>query len=168
MLITILSSLFGGLLRLAPELLKFFDQKNDRAHELAMQDKAIEFQKLAGSQKIGEITAQGQIELSKADLDTQVAQFAAYQAAFAEQAAAATAGGKIVAAISSLVRPAVTSTVFAMWCAYKIASLYVAIGGSSGSPIQGIISTWTQDDAAMLSMIVAFWFVGRSIEKRSS
>jgi hypothetical protein len=168
MLLTILSSLFGGLLRLAPELLKFFDAKNDRAHELAMQDKALEFQKLAGSQKIAEISSQGQIDLSKADLDTQVAQFAAYQAAFAEQAAAATAGGKIVAAISALVRPAVTSTVFAMWCAYKIASLYAAIMGGNGSAIQGIIATWTQDDWAMLSMIVSFWFVGRSIEKRSS
>jgi hypothetical protein len=168
MLLTILSGLFGGLLRLAPELLKFFDSKNDRQHELAMQDKALEFQKLAGTQKISEIGMQGNIDLARADLDSQTAQFAAYQAAFAEQAAAATAGGKLISAISALVRPAVTGTVFAMWCAFKLASLYVAITGGSGSAIQGIIATWTQDDAAMLMMIVSFWFVGRSIEKRSS
>lgn len=168
MLLTILSGLFGGLLRLAPELFKFLDAKNDRAHELAMQDKALEFQKLTGTQKIAEIGAQGQIELSKADLDSQTSQFAAYQAAFAEQSAIATSGGKIVSAISALVRPGITSTVFAMWCAYKIASLYAAISSGNGSAIQGIITTWTQDDSAMLSMIVSFWFVGRSIEKRSS
>jgi len=29
-------SLFGGLFRLAPELLKYFDKANERKHELAM------------------------------------------------------------------------------------------------------------------------------------
>ena len=30
----ILGSLFGGIFRLAPEILKFFDKKNERDHEL--------------------------------------------------------------------------------------------------------------------------------------
>ena len=36
MMETLLGGVFGGLLRLAPEALKFFDQKNERKHELAM------------------------------------------------------------------------------------------------------------------------------------
>jgi len=34
----VIGSLFGGLFRLAPEVLKFFDKQNDRKHELAMMD----------------------------------------------------------------------------------------------------------------------------------
>lgn len=32
----LLGSIFGGVFRLAPEVLKFFDKKNEREHELAM------------------------------------------------------------------------------------------------------------------------------------
>src|SRR5262249_12037444 len=116
MLLTILSGLFGGLLRLAPELLKFLDAKNDRAHELAMQDKALEFQKLTGTQKIAEInqTVTGDIEKSRFD---------ALSAAYASQATMASDGGKWVSFVSALVRPAVTFFVFAMWASFKIAVL---------------------------------------------
>lgn len=32
----LLGSLFGGLFRLAPEVFRFFDRKDERAHELKM------------------------------------------------------------------------------------------------------------------------------------
>ena len=35
----IFGSLLGGIFRLAPEVLKYFDKKNERQHELAMFDK---------------------------------------------------------------------------------------------------------------------------------
>lgn len=167
MLLTILSGLFGGLLRLAPELFKFLDAKNDRAHELAMQDKQLEFLKVQGQTKVDEIAITGKIQLAQADLDVQTAQFSAYQAAMASQAAMATQGGKIISAISALVRPGVTGMVFNMWMAFKVATLVAAFQTSGGNLVSAIIAAWTQDDAAMISMILSFWFVGRSIEKCS-
>lgn len=49
----ILGGLFGGIFRLAPEVLKFFDKKNERQHELSMFDRQCELEKERGAQKIG-------------------------------------------------------------------------------------------------------------------
>lgn len=46
MIETLIGGALGGLLRLAPEVLKWLDRKGERAHELAMQDKALEFEKV--------------------------------------------------------------------------------------------------------------------------
>ena len=55
---SILGGLLGGAFRLVPELFKFLDAKNERAHELAMQDKQLEFAKLQGQNKIQEAQIQ--------------------------------------------------------------------------------------------------------------
>src|SRR5690554_7392147 len=47
----------SGAFRLAPEVLKWLDRKGERGHELAMQDKALEFEKLRGATRMAEITA---------------------------------------------------------------------------------------------------------------
>ncbi|MEI7682595.1 MAG: hypothetical protein WCK07_24605, partial [Betaproteobacteria bacterium] len=57
MIETLLGGLLGGAFRLAPEVLKWFDRKGERGHELAMQDKALEFEKLRGAQRMSEIGA---------------------------------------------------------------------------------------------------------------
>jgi len=46
MIETLLGGLLGGAFRLAPEVLKWLDRKGERGHELAMQDKVLEFEKL--------------------------------------------------------------------------------------------------------------------------
>jgi hypothetical protein len=43
MIETLLGGLLGGAFRLAPEILKWLDRQGERGHELAMQDKALEF-----------------------------------------------------------------------------------------------------------------------------
>ena len=48
MIETLLGGLLGGAFRLAPEILKWMDRNGERSHELAMQDKALEFEKLRG------------------------------------------------------------------------------------------------------------------------
>lgn len=157
MLLTILSGLFGGLLRLAPELLKFFDAQNDRQHELDMQDCAYKFQQLTGQQQIAEMQLQTQSQM-------QTAQFNAMANAYASQAQMAQYGGKFASFISALVRPSVTAFVFGMWAAHKIA-LMVYAWKLTGNMTQVLVNSWDQDDTSMLMMIVSFWFVGRAIEK---
>ena len=46
MLETVFGGLLGGALRLTPEILKHFDRKNERKHELFLQDKQLEFEKI--------------------------------------------------------------------------------------------------------------------------
>ena len=57
MIETLLGGLLGGAFRLAPEILKWLDRKGERGHELAMQDKALEFEKLRGATRMAEINA---------------------------------------------------------------------------------------------------------------
>jgi hypothetical protein len=57
MIETLLGGLLGGAFRLAPEILKWLDRKGERGHELSMQDKALEFEKLRGAQRMAEIGA---------------------------------------------------------------------------------------------------------------
>ena len=58
MIETLIGTLFGGLFRLAPEVLKWMDAKNDRAHELAMFDKQLEADRLRATSDIDKINAQ--------------------------------------------------------------------------------------------------------------
>ena len=58
MIETLLGGLLGGAFRLAPEFLKWLDRKGERGHELAMQDKALEFEKIRGAQRMAEIGSQ--------------------------------------------------------------------------------------------------------------
>ena len=55
MIETLLGGLLGGAFRLAPEILKWMDRNGERSHELSMQDKALEFEKLRGAQRMSEI-----------------------------------------------------------------------------------------------------------------
>ncbi|NDF99115.1 MAG: hypothetical protein EB101_09365, partial [Chitinophagia bacterium] len=47
-------SLIGGLFRLAPEILKFLDKKNERAHELNMFQLQTDLEKMRGEFRVEE------------------------------------------------------------------------------------------------------------------
>ena len=157
MLLTLLSAIFGGALRLAPEILKFMGQKDQDAHELAMQDKQYLFQQLQGRQQIEAATTAGNIAL-------EAQQLATIEALNASQAQMAVAGGKFTSGLNALVRPTITFFIFALWGAKHIATMIYAYHLTGDVP-QVLMNTWTTDDAAMLSMIAAFYFVGRSVDK---
>lgn len=150
----ILGSLFGGLFRLAPELLKFFDKNNDRKQELALFKIQTELEKLRGEYKIQE----RYVEHSVQELN-------AIQQAFKDQAETSKSSYPWVAALSALVRPMVTYVLFGLYIAVKISLMVYAI--NTGAPWHEMLQkNWTLEDFAMLNMILTFWFVGRSIEKR--
>jgi hypothetical protein len=152
----ILGSIFGGLFRLAPEVLKFFDRKDDRKHELAMYGLQIDLEK-----------TKGEIRIDEKYVDYSIAQTQAIQTAFEGQAKEAAASYRWVAALSALVRPMVTYVLFGMYVAFKITIIVHAVN-SGANWIDIARNHWTPDDFAMLNMILTFWFLGRSIEKRSN
>ena len=149
----LLGSIFGGLFRLAPEVLKWLDKKNERQHELNMFTLQTDLEKMRGTFRMEEkYVEHGEQQLQ------------AIQAAFQSQAQEAAASYKWVAALSALVRPGVTYILFGMYCAVKVAAfLYALQGGADWKLVLG--STWNADDFGMLNMILTFWFIGRTIEK---
>ena len=149
----LLGSIFGGLFHLAPEILKLLDKANERKHELNM------FRLQTDSEKL-----RGQFKVEERYVDYSIQQLDTIKAAFQEQQTTAKQAGWFVSAISALVRPGITWAVFGMYAAVKIATLVLAF--QSQAPwYEVIVKVWDQDDFALFTMILTFWFVGRSIEK---
>lgn len=152
----LLGSVFGGLFRLAPEVLKWLDRKNERDHELNMFKLQTDLEKQRGEYRIEE----RYVDHSIASLD-------AISEAFKQQGEADAKAWKWVASMSALVRPGVTYILFGMYCVFKVAVILYAFDNQADWK-EVFTTTWTGEDFAMLNMILTFWFVGRAIERRSN
>ena len=149
MIETLLGSLLGGVFRIVPEVMKLWDAKNEREHELKMLGKEMEFAQIKGEIAMRE---QETVLMGK-ELD-------AMSVALKEQGETARASGWFVAAISAAVRPLVTYWFVTLYSIVKLASILMAIdAGAEWKEV--LVNSWTQDDMAMLMMVLTFWFVGR-------
>ena len=153
MLETLLGGVFGGVLRLAPEVFKLFDRANERKHELAMVQAEMEFAKIRGEIAMRQVEA----TMTMAEMDTMAE-------AFKEQSRTAQAAGRFVSAMSALVRPTVTYAFLALYAAVKIAAFMIAME-QNGNWKEVLITMWGSDDLAVFNMIISFWFVGRVYER---
>lgn len=151
---TLLGGIFGGVLRLAPEALKFFDAKNERKHELSM---------LEAEMKFAQVKAEA--EMRKTEAQMTMAELSTIGEAFKEQAETAKSAGWFVAALSALVRPLVTYAFVIAYFAVKLATYLLAIQ-QGGDWKDVILKLWTEDDVTILFSILSFWFVSRSLEKK--
>jgi hypothetical protein len=151
----LLSPLIGALIRLAPEILKFFDKKLERAHELLMQDKALEFEKLRGAQRMAELSS----EMQNTQLE------AIGKAATAQLRKT---GIRWVDAVNALVRPTITYFFVGLYGAVKICAIVSAMQSGNGL-IVALPTVWHVDhDMPILGSIIGFWFVSRVYDKRGA
>lgn len=149
MIETLLGGLIGGALRIAPEFLKWLDRAGERKHELALLNAEMQFARIRGQ------IMQGQTEAVMT-----VSEMDAIATAAEEQGRTARAAGKVVAAISALVRPLVTYGFVAVYFLVKLATYLLALE-QGGEWKEMLVAIWTKDDMAMLMLILTFWFVGR-------
>lgn len=149
MIETLLGSLLGGVFRIVPEVMKLLDAKNEREHELQMLGKEMEFAKI-----------KGEISMREQENVLMGSELTAMTEAIKEQGQTARAAGKFVAAFSALIRPGVTAWFVILYSIVKIATMLVAF--DSGANWKDVfIMSWSQDDMALLMMILTFWFTGR-------
>ena len=97
----ILGGALGGIFRLAPEVLKFFDKKNERSHEMLMFARQCELEQIRGQMKLAEIGAQREAAVDVGVMD-------AFNSAIEQQATMVKAAGGWAASLSASVRPVVT------------------------------------------------------------
>lgn len=155
MLLSILSALGGGILRLLPELLGWLNKKTDNAHELAMMDKQFQLEQMRSDAQRANIEAQGNIDMSLATLQAQ---------GIALQAQMQKTGIRIVDTLNFLVRPVVTYILLTLYVLHKLGGAIILY--SAGSTVANVfVQIYTADDFALLSGILAFWFVGRVFDK---
>ncbi len=153
---TLLSGVFGGALRLAPEVMKLFDRKNEREHELKMLELEHEFAK-----------TRAEAALRQGEQQINIKEFDAIGAAIEEQSKTSIAAGWFVAAINALVRPTTTYLFLACYFLVKVAMYQLAIQANADWQ-QVVISLWTKDDISIFFMIISFWFVGRVYERKGN
>ena len=155
MIETLLGGLMGGAFRLAPEVLKWADRKNERSHELALQDKALELEQLRGTQRMTEVKVEADAAVSAGSIETL-------------REAVRTQGEKTgvgwADALSSSVRPVITYWFMALYCAAKIVTFLAALHAGVGWP-EAIQQAWTQADQALWAGVLNFWFLGRTLDK---
>jgi hypothetical protein len=148
--------MFGGILRLAPELFKFLDAKNDRKHELDMQEKAYKFQQLAGEQRVGEIKAQGDAAFDQGALT------ALTEAIKGQETPS---GIKWVDAFSKIIRPLITLQWVIILYPAVIVATFVILLQQNIPIIDAMNKVFGPEEKALVSFIVDFWFIGRVLER---
>lgn len=154
----ILGSLIGGIFRLAPEVLKWLDKKNEREHELAMFERQVDLEKTRGQQKLAEIGAQR-------DLAVDTGAMEAFKAAIDQQTEMVKAAGGWAATVSATVRPVMTYYLLALYGIAKATALIAAMW--NGEPALHVLSEcWDPEDMALLCGVVNYWIMDRTLAKR--
>lgn len=154
----VFGGLIGGLFRLAPEVLKYFDKKNEREHELAMFARQCELETLRGQQKLAEIGAQREAAVDVGVMD-------AFKAAIDQQAEMVKAAGGWSASLSASVRPVVTYWIMALWSFVHIWFAWNAwLAGASPEIV--FKTMMTVDFCALVSGTINYWFLDRTLKQR--
>ena len=154
----ILGGLIGGIFRLAPEVLKYFDRKSERDHELAMFDRQCDLEKVRGQIRLEEIGAQRDAAVDMGVVD-------AFNAAIMQQAEMAKAAGGWAATLSASVRPVMTYYLLAMYGLVK--ACFIVLAYQNNVPFaDALVKNWTSDDLALLTGVINYWMIDRSLAKR--
>jgi hypothetical protein len=127
----------GAIVRTVPEVMKFFDRKNERKHELDLGDQQ---QKLVETQEHS--------KLQTATAETQANQFTQALATLQTAYSGQKTGVAWADGISATVRPVVT---YGFSVAYLVTKMHTG--------------TWDAEDTAIFSGILNFWFMGRVFDK---
>jgi hypothetical protein len=154
----LLGSIFGGIFRMAPEVLKYFDKANERKHELNMFARQCDLEQMRGQMKLAEIGAQREAAIDVGVMD-------AFNSAIEQQATMVKAAGGWVASLSASVRPVVTYWVLFVWSFIHVWFAYNA--WLAGAPATEVFKTMmTPDFSALLSGTINYWFLDRTLSKR--
>jgi hypothetical protein len=154
----LLGSIFGGLFRLAPEVLKFLDRKNERLHELKMFEQQCQLEQMRGAQKLQEIGAQHGMAVDVGVLD-------AFKSALDQQTEMVKAAGGWVASLSASVRPVVTYWILFIWSFVHIWFAWNAwLQGMP--PVEVFKTAMSPDFAALVAGTINFWFLDRTLKAR--
>lgn len=156
MIETLLGTLFGGIFRMAPEVLKWLDRKDERAHELAMFDKQLEADKLKGDQALAQINAQADATIGAAEVQAIIE---------ATKAQSMRTGIKWVDAFNATIRPLLAlQWLILLWPAVIVAGFTLAVS-SGADPLVALKAAFGVDEKAMAASVASFWLVDRSLRK---
>lgn len=151
--------IFGGVSRLGQHWLELQDKQRERNHEAVMFERQIE---LADKRQVHDAELR-RMDAASAEVS---AEWDALATAVRAQADEASKAGGWVASLSASVRPIVTYWLLALYTLSKVFAIAISING--GEPfLLAVQAVYTDSDRMLLSSILSFWFMDRSLRKRS-
>lgn len=158
-MIELIGALFGGALRFAPELLKWFERRDERKHELAMLGAQLEADKQRAELGLLQTNAEGEIKISLAEIQalTETA-----------KAQAQPTGIPKIDAMNAAMRP-----ILVYWWAVLlstvvlIAKVIILITSDSMGTAEALVAVWGEDERAIVASIFAFVFVDRTLRHKN-
>lgn len=145
-MLSLLGSLLGFGTSFLPKIMGYFQDRQDKAHELRIMDKQLEAQLQAHSQRLEEINVDADIRetesLHKHDRKVDVAW---------------------VDALRGSVRPVVTYIMVAEFVFIKSVAMYL-IFGAQGVTLETLSMVWDEETRALFAAILSFWFGHRAMK----
>jgi hypothetical protein len=148
-MLSLLGSLLGFGTSFLPKVMDFFQDKQDKKHELAVMEVQIRQQKELADQKLEAINVEADIReieaLQKSMQPTGVVWIDAYR---------------------SSVRPTITYAFFLLFIFVEI-SAYLSLTAAGISGLNAIQIIWDEETKALFAAVISFWFGGRAIARLS-
>jgi len=145
-MIALLGSILGIFGSLIPNILKLWQDKSDKKHEIVILNIQIERERLGHIQRLEEISTQADIEETQALYKSMKP-----------------VGVKWVDALTASVRPILTYAFFALYAYVKIPLIMKGAHGDVYSPFYTVI--WSEMDVAIFCTVITFWFGNRTFQK---
>jgi len=151
-MLTLLGSLLGFISSTFPDLLKFWQDKQDRKHELQILDRQMEQMRLGHNQRLDEIAINADVSQSLAlyKHDSQPS------------------GVTWVDGLRASVRPMITYGFFILFAWVKLSAVILLMNQDGLNINEALIQIWDGETQALFAGILSFWFGSRSLEKRRS
>ena len=151
-MLTLLGSLLGFISSTFPDLLKFWQDKQDRKHELQILDRQMEQMRLGHNQRLDEIAINADVSQSLAlyKHDSQPS------------------GMTWVDGLRASVRPVITYGFFILFAWVKLSAVVLLMNQDGLSINEALIQIWDAETQALFAGILSFWFGSRSLAKRRS
>lgn len=157
MIDVILSTVVGGAFRLAPEVLKWLDRKDERKHEILLLDKQNESERMKAeyAQKLAETQAEERVTV--ADIQALVE---------ATKAQGQQTGVKLIDGFNAMIRPLLAfQWLILLWPAVLVATFTLSV--VDGVPALQALSVFGADEKSLAMSIASFWLVDRALRKMS-
>ena len=146
-MLSLLGSLMGFGTSFLPKVMDFFQDKQDKKHELAVMEVQIRQQKELASQKLEAINVEADIREVEA-----------------LQKSMQPTGVAWVDGLRGSVRPVITYAFFGLFIFVEV-SAYLALTASGVSGLDAVNAVWDEDTKALFAAVIAFWFGGRAINR---
>ena len=146
-MLSLLGSVLGFGTSFLPKVMDFFQDKQDKAHELNMMDKQLENQKVLGAQKLQMTHVEADIDETKALLkhDSNLQK----------------RSSQWVVNLAATVRPVIT---YLLFLEFATLTFLVAFGYMDNGMYQMI---WNSEFQAIWAAVVSFWFGSRTMARKT-